>query len=149
MKNEPIILLAEDDDGHAWLIYKILKRAGVENDMLRFKDGEKTLNYLFRRGDDFYREDEVSHILLLDIRMPVVDGKEVIRQLKQDKKLQNMPIIVVSSTDDPREIVNCYSLGCSKYIVKPIQHEEFTTVISQLGYYLLKDVIPKLNSNIN
>ena len=148
MKRDPVIILAEDDDGHAGLIYKTLKRAGVENDILHFEDGEKTLNYLFRRGDDFHREDGVSHALLLDIRMPVVDGKEVIRQLKQDKELQNIPIIVVSTTNDPREKDNCYSLGCSTYIVKPIQYEEFIKVITQLGHYLLEDVIPKLDSKI-
>ena len=143
-----MIILTEDDDGHAGLIYKGLKRAGVENDILHFEDGEKTLNYLFKRVDDFHREDSVSHILLLDIRMPVVDGKEVIRQIKQDKELQNMPIIVVSTTDDPREKDNCYSLGCSTYIVKPIQSEEFIKVITQLGHYLLEDVMPNLHSNI-
>ncbi len=148
MKKDPVIILAEDDDGHAGLIYKTLKRAGVENDILHFEDGEKTLNYLFRRGDDFHREEGVPHILLLDVRMPVVDGKEVIRQLKQDKELQNIPIIVVSTNDDQGEKDNCYSLGCSAYIVKPIQSEEFIKVITQLGHYLLKDVIPKLSSNI-
>ncbi len=146
MKRDPVIILAEDDDGHAGLIYKTLKRAGVENDILHFEDGEKTLNYLFRRGDDFHLEEGVSHILLLDIRMPVVDGKEVIRQVKQDKELQNIPIIVVSTTDDPMEKDNCYSLGCSTYVVKPIQYEEFIKVITQLGHYLLKDVIPMLDS---
>jgi CheY-like chemotaxis protein len=148
MKKDPVIILAEDDDGHAGLIYKTLKQAGVKNDILHFEDGEKTLNYLFRRGDDFHREEGVPHILLLDVRMPVVDGKEVIRQLKQDKELQNIPIIVVSTNDDPGEKDNCYSLGCSTYIVKPIQHEEFIKVITKLGHYLLKDVIPKLNPNI-
>ncbi len=147
MKRDPVIILAEDDDGHAALIYKTLKRAGVKNDILHFEDGEKTLNYLFKRGDDFHREDGVSHALLLDIRMPVVDGKEVIQQVKQDKELQNMPIIVVSTTDDPMEKENCYSLGCSTYIVKPIQYEEFTKVITELGHYLLEDIIPKLDSN--
>ena len=146
MKRDLVIILAEDDDGHAGLIYKTLKRAGVENDILHFEDGEKTLNYLFRRGDYFHREERVSHILLLDLRMPVVDGKEVIRQVKQDKELQNIPIIVVSTTDDPEEIENCYSMGCSKYIVKPIQYDEFTEVITQLGHYLLEVVIPKLDS---
>jgi len=147
MKKDPVIILTEDDDGHAGLIYKGLKRAGVENDILHFEDGEKTLNYLLRRGDDFHREENISHILLLDIRMPGIDGKEVIRQIKQDKELQNMPIIVVSTTDDPREKDNCYSLGCTTYIVKPVQYEEFTKVITQLGHYLLEDVIPKLDSN--
>jgi len=147
MKRDPVIILAEDDDGHAGLIYKTLKRAGVENDILHFEDGEKTLNYLFKRGDDFHREDGVSHALLLDLRMPVVDGKEVIRQVKQDKELQNIPIIVVSTTDDPQEIENCYSMGCSKYIVKPIKHDEFTEVIKELGHYLLEDIIPKLDSH--
>jgi CheY-like chemotaxis protein len=78
--------------------------------------------------------------------MPVVDGKEVIRQVKQDKELQNIPIIVVSTTDDPREKDHCYSLGCSTYIVKPINYDEFTNVIIQLGHYLLEDLIPKLDS---
>lgn len=146
MKRDPVIILAEDDDGHAGLIYKIVKRAGVDNDILHFEDGEKTLNYILKRGDDFHREDGVSHILLLDIRMPVVDGKEVIRQVKQDKELQNMPIVVLSATDDTWEKENCYSLGCSTYIVKPIQHEEFTKVINQLGHYLMEDVIPTLDS---
>jgi CheY-like chemotaxis protein len=146
MNKDTVIILAEDDDGHAGLIYKTLKRAGVENDILHFEDGEKTLNYLFKRGDDFHREDNVSHILLLDIRMPVVDGKEVIRQVKQDKELQNIPIIVVTTTDDPWEKENCYSLGCSTYIVKPIQYEEFVKVITQLGNYLLQEVIPNINS---
>ncbi len=147
MKRDPVIILAEDDDGHAGLIYKTLKRAGVENDILHFEDGEKTLNYLFRRGDGFHREDEVSHILLLDLRMPGVDGKEVIRQVRQDKELQTIPIIVVSTADDQIEKDNCYSLGCSTYVVKPIKHEEFTEVITQLGHYLLEDVMPKLTSN--
>ncbi|UCH80076.1 MAG: response regulator [Nitrospiraceae bacterium] len=146
MKREPVIILAEDDDGHAGLIYKTLKRAGVNNDILHFEDGNKLLNYLFRRGDDFYREEGVSHILLLDLRMPVVDGREVIRQVKQDRELQHIPIIVVSTTDDPAEIENCYSMGCAKYIVKPIQHGEFTEVITQLGHYLLEDVIPGLDA---
>ncbi len=146
MKRDPVIILAEDDDGHAGLMYKTLKRAGVENDILHFEDGEKVLNYLFRRGEDFHREEGVSHILLLDLRMPVVDGKEVIRQLKQDTELQSIPIIVVSTTDDPGEIENCYALGCSKYIIKPIQYQEFTEVITQLGHYLLKDIIPGLDS---
>ena len=147
MKKDPVIILAEDDDGHAGLIYKTLKRAGVENDILHFEDGEKTLNYLFKRGDDFHREDGVSHALLLDLRMPVVDGKEVIRQVKQDEELQHIPIIVVSTTDDPQEIENCYSMGCAKYIVKPIKHDEFTEVINELGHYLLEDVIPELDAN--
>jgi CheY-like chemotaxis protein len=146
MKRYPVIILAEDDDGHAGLIYKTLKRAGVENDILHFEDGEKLLNYLFRRGEDFHREEGVSHTLLLDLRMPVVDGKEVIRQVKQDRELQHIPIIVLSTTDDPWEKENCYSLGCSTYIVKPIQHEEFIKVISQLGHYLMEEVIPKLES---
>jgi CheY-like chemotaxis protein len=148
MKRDPVIILAEDDDGHAGLIYKTLKRAGVKNDILHFEDGEKTLDYLLRRGDGFHREESVSHILLLDIRMPVVDGKEVIRQVKQDNELQHMPIIIVSTTDDQLEKENCYSLGCSAYIVKPIQYKEFTKVINQLGHYLLEDVIPKLDSSV-
>jgi CheY-like chemotaxis protein len=146
MKRAPVIILAEDDDGHAGLIYNTLKRAGVTNDILHFEDGAKTLNYLFKRGDDFHREDDVSHVLLLDIRMPLVDGKEVIRQVRQDKELQQIPIIVVSTTDDQGEIEDCYSLGCLKYIVKPIQYNEFTETITQLGHYLLEDVIPKLDS---
>ncbi len=148
IKSKTVIILAEDDDGHAGLIYKTLKRAGVENDILHFEDGEKTLNYLFRRGDYFHREEHELHVLLLDIRMPLVDGKEVIRQVKKDKDLQKIPVIIVSTTDDQLEKETCYSLGCSAYIVKPIQHEEFIKVISQLGHYLTEDVSPRLESSI-
>jgi len=110
MRKETIIIIAEDDEGHAALIKKNLKRAGVSNQVLHFKDGQETLNFLFRRGRGPHRKPGGSYLLLLDIRMPKVDGLEVLRQAKQDKELRRIPIIIITTTDDEREVANCHDL---------------------------------------
>ena len=97
---EAVILLADDDDGHAGLISSNLKYAGISNDILFFENGEKTLDFLFKRGEKPYREDEVPYILLLDIHLPGIDGIEVLRQLKADKWVTNIPVIMLSVDDD-------------------------------------------------
>ena len=149
MKDEVIILIAEDDEGHAALIRRNLKRAGISNPMLHFKDGQETLNFLFRRGEGPHREPETHYLLLLDIRMPKVDGVEVLRQIKQDDELRRMPVIMITTTDEPREIDNCHHLGCSNYMTKPIDYDKFVESIRQLGLFLMVVEIPKINSEVN
>lgn len=87
MNKEVVIVIAEDDEGHANLIMRNLKRVGVANTILHFKDGQETLDFLFRRGDGPHRQIGTPYLLLLDIRMPKVDGTEVLRQIKQDSEL--------------------------------------------------------------
>ncbi|KPK01572.1 MAG: chemotaxis protein CheY [Nitrospira bacterium SG8_35_4] len=144
MTKEPVIILAEDDAGHAGLIINSLKRSGITNTLLHFEDGEDTLNFLFRRGDGPHREDGVSYILLLDIRMPVIDGIEVMRQVKQDEELSEIPIIMVTTTEDPVEMARCWNLGCHNYFVKPVGFEKFSQTMEQLGKYINDVIIPEI-----
>ena len=144
MKSEPIILLSEDDVGHAGLILSSLKDAGITNDILCFENGEDTLDFLFKRGSEPYREDEVSYVLLLDIRLPGIDGTEVLRQVKKDKWVNHIPIIMLSVSDNNEEIEQCRRMGCDNYFVKQTTYEKFSLTIEQLVLYLNKVVFPKI-----
>ncbi len=145
LKNEVVILIAEDDEGHAALIIKNLERAGIKNSIIHFKDGQEILDFLFFKGDGPHREMGGSYLLLLDIRMPRADGVEVLRQIKEDKELRKMPIIMVTTTDDPKEVEKCHDMGCSNYVTKPVDYDQFIGVIKQLGLFLLVVEIPKIN----
>jgi CheY-like chemotaxis protein len=137
------ILIAEDDDGHAGLIRRNLERAGLSNKITRFEDGQKLLDFLFSNGStDKY---EKSYLVLLDIRMPQVDGIEVLRRLKQDEELRKIPIIMLTTTDDPKEIEKCYLLGCNNYIRKPVNYEDFVAAIRHLGLFLAIVEMPVIN----
>jgi CheY-like chemotaxis protein len=144
MKKNPVIILAEDDVGHTGLILSSLKNAGVTNDILCFETGEDTLNFLFKRGNGPYREDGVSYVLLLDIRLPGIDGTEILRQVKKDKWVNNIPVIMLSVSDDPEEIEQCRRLGCDNYFVKQTTFKKFSMTIEQLGLYLNKVVLPEI-----
>ncbi len=148
MNKEVVILLAEDDVGHAALIRKNLQRAGLTNHFLHFKDGQETLDFLFQRGEGPQRESGTPYLLLLDIRMPKVDGVEVLRQIKQDAELRKIPAIMLTTTDDPREVENCHSLGCSHYIAKPVDYDKFVEAIRQLGLFLMVVEVPKVNGEM-
>jgi CheY-like chemotaxis protein len=145
MKKELTIILAEDDEGHASLIKRNLKRSGLLNEIIHFHDGQQTLDYLNSVKDKTENSDNIPSLLLLDIKMPKVDGIEVLGQVKQDPLLKKMPVIMITTTDDPREIEKCHELGCSNYITKPIDYEKFVTAIRKLGLFLLLVEVPDLN----
>jgi CheY-like chemotaxis protein len=138
---ELTIIIAEDDDGHAELIMDNLRQAGVYNTMIRFKDGQETLDFFFHRGSA-KREKKRAYLLLLDIRMPKVDGMEVLRQLKGDPELKNVPVIMLTTTDDPREIKNCYNLGCNCYVTKPVDYLKFAEMLTRLGLFIVVVQVP-------
>ncbi len=146
MKKEVVVIIAEDDEGHAKLIRKNLERAGIKNKIIHFTDGDETLDFFFKRGKGAKSEKGKSYLLLLDIRMPRVNGFEVLRQLKADKNLRRIPVIMITTTDDPKEVQKCHEMGCSIYISKPIEYEKFVNAIKQLGLFLLVVEVPKLNT---
>lgn len=148
MESDLIVLLAEDDMGHASLIQKNLRRSGISNEVVHFLDGEEVLNFLFRKGDGPHRESGIPYLLLLDIRMPKINGIEVLTQIKEDAELKKLPVIMLTTTNDPREIEKCHALGCSNYISKPVEYEKFTETIQQLGLFLKIVQIPKLNGEL-
>jgi CheY-like chemotaxis protein len=145
MTREVVILIADDDAGHARLIEKNLQRVGLHNSTLRFENGQEILDFLFRRGKESKLATDAGYLLLLDIRMPKVDGVEVLRQIKADAELRKLPVIMLTTTDDPREVARCHALGCSNYIVKPVDYEKFSEAIKQFGLFISLVQVPDLN----
>ena len=145
MNSEVVILITEDDEGHAGLIRKNLVRAGIANELLNFKDGQEVMEFLLRKGDGRKRRAGTAYVLLLDIRMPRLGGVEVLAQVKADPELRKIPVIMITTTDDPREVEECHALGCSTYIVKPVEYERFVNAIRQLGLFLAVVEVPRLN----
>ncbi len=144
MNSEPlVIVMAEDDDGHASLVMRNLKRAGIFNTIFHVKDGQEALDYLRCTGASASRTPNGPLLLLLDINMPRVDGVEVLRQLKADEKTAKIPVIMLTTTDDPREVQRCYELGCSVYINKPVAYDEFIEAIRRLGLFLTIVKVPR------
>ncbi|MFO1475387.1 MAG: response regulator [Verrucomicrobiota bacterium] len=143
---EIIILIAEDDEGHARLIQKNLARAGLHNPIERFADGQSILDFLFRRGPGPHRAPDAGYLLLLDIRMPRVDGVEVLRQIKSHPALHKIPVIILTTTDDPREVSRCHDIGCNSYIVKPVDYDKFAEAIKSLGLFISLVKVPELET---
>ncbi|MFP4416052.1 MAG: response regulator [Chitinivibrionales bacterium] len=141
MRKEVTVIIAEDDEGHAALIKKNLRRSGISNPIMHFRDGQETLDFLFEKRDE-NRQMEGTFLVLLDIRMPKVDGIEVLRRIKSDDQLKRMPVIIITTTDDPREIQKCHHIGCSNYITKPVDYEKFVEAIRRLGLFLMVVEIP-------
>ena len=141
--SEPLtIILAEDDDGHAQLIHRNLQRAGLVNGFIRARDGQEALDLIRGEGEHAGRESLGDYLLLLDINMPRVDGVEVLRQVKADPALASTPVIMLTTTDDPREVERCYKLGCNVYITKPVAYDKFVEAIRQLGLFLQVVKVP-------
>lgn len=145
MNKEVIILIAEDDEGHAELIRRNLSRAGIINPIKHFKDGQAVIDFLFSKHNDDGMISGNAYILLLDIRMPKMDGIEVLRIIKSDENLRKMPVVMITTTDDPREVDMCHTIGCSNYITKPVEYEAFVNAIKQLGLFLSVVQIPIIN----
>jgi CheY-like chemotaxis protein len=144
MQRETVILVADDDPGHARLIEKNLSRAALGNRIERFEDGQQVIDFLFCRGER-RRESDTPYLLLLDIRMPKMDGVEVLRLLKEDEELRKLPVIMLTTTDDPREVERCHALGCSNYIVKPVDYHQFADAIIKMGSFIMLMRVPDLN----
>lgn len=138
-----IIVMAEDDDGHATLIRRNLERAGVRNELVHVRDGQEALDYVHRRGSHAGRPLNAQLLLLLDIKMPRLDGIEVLRRMKADERTSKIPIIMLTTTDDPREIDRCYELGCNVYVTKPVEYEPFIDAIRRLGLFLEIVILPR------
>ncbi|MDR3401104.1 MAG: response regulator [Chthoniobacter sp.] len=143
MSEIPTILITDDDDGHAFLIEDNLRRSGVNVPFLRFSDGQEVLDFLFGRTTEPTFEHNRPYLLLLDIRMPKVDGVTVLRQIKAEPSLRKLPVIIVTTTDDPREVDRCHELGCNVYMQKPVSYDGFAAAISKLGQFVSLLQLPR------
>jgi CheY-like chemotaxis protein len=131
-----IILIAEDDDGHADLIKEGLVESGVCNEMLRYKNGQEIWDFLSEFINSPELKREIAYLLLLDINMPLLDGVEVLRRMKSSPLLKDIPVIMLTTTDDPREVEECYKLGCNAYVTKPVDFAKFAETLHNLGLFI-------------
>ena len=140
-KQEVTILLVEDDPGHARLIEKNLRRASITNEIVLASDGQAAIDYLFGAGKPA-GDQHPSLLVLLDLNLPVVDGYQVLRRMKGDERTKHIPVVVLTTTDDTREVSRCYELGCNVYVTKPVEYEQFSEAIRKLGLFLAVVTIP-------
>lgn len=138
------ILMAEDDDGHARLIQNALRDAGLINPVVRFSDGQEILDFLEGPKGIPAVQDGQAFLLLLDINMPRMDGVEVLGRIKADPVLKNLPVIMLTTTDDPREVQRCYELGCNWYVTKPVDFRQFMKTLNSLGLFLQVVEVPPI-----
>jgi DNA-binding response OmpR family regulator len=136
------IIMIEDDEGHARLIERNIRRSGVNNDIIPFTNGTDAMNYLF--GSDGNGQPHKGHalLILLDLNLPDMTGIDILRQIKENKTLKCAPVVVLTTTDDSQEIKRCYELGCNVYITKPVNYESFANAIRQLGLFFSVIQVP-------
>ncbi|MBV8939865.1 MAG: response regulator [Alphaproteobacteria bacterium] len=134
-----MIVMVEDDAGHARLIQKNLQRAGITNELKHFETGKQAIEFFLGEGAP---QVPPPCLILLDLNLPEVDGYEVLTRLKGDARTRTVPVIILTTTDNPREIDRCYALGCNVYITKPVEYEKFADSIRKLGLMLAVVRVP-------
>ncbi len=137
------ILLAEDDDNDVELMLAALEEHNLANKVVVVRDGAEALDYLYRRGR--FAERPAGHpvVVLLDLKMPKVDGLEVLRQVKSDPALKTIPFVVLTSSRQEQDVVESYDLGVNAYVVKPVAFDQFITIVKQLGlFWVLTNQVP-------
>ncbi|QNM82765.1 response regulator [Sphingomonas sabuli] len=137
------IIMIEDDEGHARLIEKNIRRAGISNDIRHFTDGTTALDYLFNSPEGPALNGPA--MVLLDLNLPDMSGTSILEKIKQDERLHRTPVVVLTTTDDKVEIQRCYDLGCNVYITKPVNYESFADAIRQLGLFLAVIQVPEVD----
>lgn len=130
------ILLVENDPGHAVLIEKNLRRGGIASTIVTVNDGQKAVDFLLKRDGHKGDRNPTPLVILLDLNMPSLDGFQVLKIIKNDERTRQIPVIMLSTTDNPAEVAKCYELGCNVYITKPVEYEAFSKAIQNLGVIL-------------
>ena len=139
------IVMIEDDAGHARLIEKNIRRAGILNDIRHFTDGGSAIEFLFNAPDGPTHNGPA--MILLDLNLPDMSGIDILTKIKApDSKLRRAPVVVLTTTDDKLEIQRCYDLGCNVYITKPVDYENFAQAIRQLGLFLTVIQVPEVEA---
>lgn len=138
------IVMIEDDEGHARLIEKNIRRTGIANTIRHFADGTSALDYLTASVDGEHMNG--AALVLLDLNLPDMSGTDILARIKSDERLKRTPVVVLTTTDDKVEIQRCYDLGCNVYITKPVDYEAFAAAIRQLGLFLSVIQVPEVET---
>jgi CheY-like chemotaxis protein len=142
MNVAPCLLIAEDDEGHATLIRRNLKRAGLGDYSVYLKDGQELLDYVYKRAQFAARSPSEAVAIIADLNMPRLGGFEVLQRLKSDQELARIPVYVMTTTDNPAEIERCYELGAAAYLVKPLDYGVFGEMVRRLAEFLASIRLP-------
>ncbi len=137
------IVMIEDDEGHARLIEKNIRRAGVNNEIVPFRDGTGAIDYLFGADGTAVVNRGKPLLILLDLNLPDMTGIDILKRVKENEHLKRIPVVVLTTTDDKREIQRCYDLGCNVYVTKPVNYENFANAIRQLGLFFAVIQVPE------
>ena len=129
------ILLVEDDPNDVELTLSALARNRLANEVVVVRDGQEALDYLFRRGGYASREDHNPPVVLLDLKLPKVSGMEVLERMKTDPSLRTVPVVVLTSSREERDLIKSYNLGTNAYVVKPVDFQEFIEAVKQVGLF--------------
>jgi len=135
MDNLGRILIVEDDPKDVELTMMALEGHNLANEVVVTRDGEEALDYLYRRGKYSRRSSDHPAVILLDLKLPKIDGLEVLRQVKTDNSLKIIPVVVLTSSNEERDLVSSYKLGVNAYVVKPVDFHEFVNAIKELGVF--------------
>jgi CheY-like chemotaxis protein len=135
------IVMVEDDEGHARLIERNIRRAGISNVVRHFSDGTSALDYIFNGHDGPCLNGPA--LILLDLNLPDMSGTDILAKIKSAPELKRTPVVVLTTTDDKVEIQRCYDLGCNVYVTKPVDYESFADAIRQLGLFLSVIQVPE------
>src|SRR5574341_2240327 len=147
MPNLKRILLVEDNPKDVELTMAALEEHNLANEVVVAHDGEEALDYLYRRGDFKLRGPENPAVVLLDIKMPKIDGLEVLRKIKSDPALKMLPVVMLTSSREERDLVDSYKLGVNAYVVKPVAFDQFVAAVSELGlFWAVLNEPPPVNS---
>jgi DNA-binding response OmpR family regulator len=141
--NKPVtIIMVEDDEGHARLIERNIRRSGVNNEIVPFSSGTAAVNYLLGSDGSGIDHKGKALLILLDLNLPDMSGIDILRRVKESRHLKCAPVVVLTTTDDSHEIKRCYELGCNVYITKPVNYESFANAIRQLGLFFSVIQVP-------
>ena len=135
------IMLVEDNPGDARLAKEALRECNIRNNLSIVDDGEKALDFLYKRGN--YNSSPRPDLILLDLNLPDMSGVEILEKIKRDGQLRRTPVIVLTTTDDEGEINRCYDLGANAYVTKPLNYEGFARAIQQLGLFISIVKVPE------
>lgn len=131
------ILIVEDDPNDAELITRALRKHNLANKLVLLKDGAEALDFLFGEGSFAQMDDGKPRVILLDLKLPKVNGIEVLRRIKSEERTKKIPVVILTSSREERDLKDAYDLGVNSYVTKPIQFDEFAKVVSELGMYWL------------
>lgn len=139
------IIMVEDDEGHARLIERNIRRSGVNNEIVPFTNGTDAVKYLFGQDGTGVDHKDQALLILLDLNLPDMTGIEILKRIKENKHMKSSPVVVLTTTDDEQEIKRCYELGCNVYVTKPVNYENFANAIRQLGLFFSVIQVPPVS----